>query len=138
MVDKGRRGFFKKFAMVGAVFAASGEALSPRAAGASPAEAIKGVCLLVPNLDVGADFAEHMRKSAPGSWKVHTLQGSVTDFYFATRGYYQEAQGKTNTLVGLADPATFAVIQEAIGDSGGGFHYITYEDRNLVRFSVRV
>ena len=138
MVDKHRRNFFKKVVMTGAVLAASGGAVVTRNAAAASRAEINGVCLRVPNLDVGAEFAEQMKKSAPGSWRVHTLKGTVTDFYFETRGLYDEVKGSANTFVGVADPATFAVIQEAIGDSGGSFHYITYEDRHRVSFSVLV
>lgn len=138
MIDKGRRSFFKNFVMAGAVLATAGEAVSPGRAAASPDPALIGVCLCVPNLEVGAEFAEQMKQSAPGSWRVHTLKGSVTDFYFETRSVYEEVKDKANTLVGVADPATFAVIREAIGDSGGSFHYMTYEDPSRVSFSVRL
>jgi hypothetical protein len=138
MIDKERRGFFKKVVMAGAVLAASGEVLSYREAAASTYPAIKGVCLLVPNLEMGAEFAEQMKQSAHGTWQVHILNGSVTDFYFETKTLYEEAKSKANTFVGVADPATFAAIREAIGDSGGNFHYITYEDPNRVSFSVRL
>jgi isocitrate lyase len=138
MIDEGRRGFFKRIIMAGAVLAVPGEALLPRKTMASAAVAIEGVCLLVPNLEMGAEFAEQMKKSAPGSWRVHTLKGSLTDFYLETRGLYEEAQGQANTFVGVADPAAFTVIHEAIGDCGGRFHFITYESRHRVNFSVQV
>jgi hypothetical protein len=128
MIDKGRRSFFKNFVMAGAVLATAGEAVSPRRAAASPYPSLIGVCLCVPNLEVGTEFAEQMKQSAPGSWRVHTLKGSVTDFYFETRSIYEEVKDEANTLVGVADPATFAVIREAIGDSGQ-FPLLTYEAR---------
>lgn len=134
----GRRGFFKKIAVAGALLAVSGESVIPRKAAAATPARIEGLCLLVPNAEMSVDFAALMEKSAPGSWRVHTLTGTLTDFYLETRGLYTEAQGSVNTFVGVADPATFAVIQEAIGDSGGSFHYITYEDRHRVSFSVLV
>ncbi len=138
MADKSRRGFFKKIFLAGAVLGVSGEAAAPRMATASTQAAIEGVCLLVPNLEVGAGFADQMQKSASGSWRIHTLKGSVTDFYFETRELYEEIKGKANTFVGVADPATFAVIQEAIGDCDGSFYYIKHEDRHRVSFSVLV
>ena len=138
MIDKSRRSFFKKIAMAGAVLAVSGEAVASGKAAAGTFAAIEGICLLVPNMAVGVDFAAQMKKSAPGSWRVHTLAGSVTDSYLETKGLYEELQGTVNTFVGVADPATFVVIQEAIGDCGGSFHYITYDDRHRVSFSVLV
>jgi len=138
MINKSRRSFFKKIAMAGAVLAVSTEQLVPRNAVAAAPAAIEGLCLLVPNMEMGVDFAAQMKKSAPGSWRVHTLEGSLTDFYLETRGLYEEAQGTVNTFVGVADPATFTVIQEAVGDCGGSFHYITYDDRHRVSFSVLV
>ena len=138
MIDKSRRSFFKKIAMAGAVLAVSAEEVSPRQAAATAPASIEGVCLLVPNMEAGVDFAEQMKKSASGSWRIHTLKGSVTDSYFETRELYEEVQGQANTFVGVADPATFAVIQAAIGDCGGSFHYITYDDRHRVSFSVLV
>lgn len=138
MIDKGRRGFFKKFAMAGAVLATSGGVVSPKTAGAFSRPAITGVCLRVPHLEMGDEFAGQMKQSAPGSWRVHTLKGTLTDFYFETRALYEEVKGNANTFVGVADPATFAIIREAIGDSGGSFHYIDHEETNRVSFSVRL
>lgn len=138
MIDKGRRDFFKKFAITGALLATSGEVLSLRKAEASIQANIKGLCLRIPNSHEGGAFADRIKQSAPGSWKVHTLRGSLTDFYFETRALYEEAKNKVNTFVGAADPASFAVIREAIVDSGGSFHYITHEDPHKVCFSARV
>lgn len=139
MIDEGRRGFFRKFVMTGAALAASAGVAAPRKAAASPGPGIKGVCLRVPHLELGEAFAEQMKERAPGSWSVHTLEGSVTDFYFETRSIYEELKGKeTNTFVGVADPATFAVVREAISDSGGSFHYTMYEGPDRVSFSVRL
>ena len=60
-----------------------------------------------------------MQEIMPDAWKVHTLECSVTESYFATKSLYEEVKGEANTFIGVADPATFAVIAEAIGDSGG-------------------
>ena len=79
-----------------------------------------------------------MSRNAPGRWRAHPLQGTITDSYLETRNLYEEAREGANTLVGVVDPATFAVIHEAIVDSGGSFYYVTYEDRNRVTFSVQV
>ena len=138
MIDESRRNFFKKIAMAGTVLAVSVEAVAPRKVAVAIPATIEGLCLLVPNMEMGVDFAAQMKKSAPGSWRVHTLTGSVTDFYLETRGLYEEVKSTVNTFVGVADPATFAVIQEAISDCGGSFHYITYDDRHRVSFSVLV
>lgn len=138
MIDKGRRIFFKKCVMAGAVLAASGAAVSPREAGAFGQTSIQGVCLRVPNFEVGGEFVEQMRQSAPGSWRVHTLAGTVSDVYLETRALYEEAKGTVNTFVGVSDPANFALMQAAIGDCGGSFHYITYDDASRVSFSVRM
>ena len=139
MMETGRRGFFKQVFTAGAALAATGmEATRPRKAEASVKEQIKGVCLYVPSLGKASDFVEMMNKSAPGSWTVHPLTGSMGDHYFATRNLYEEARGSANTFVGVVDPATFAIVHEAIVDSGGSFHYITYEDRNRVTFSAQL
>lgn len=139
MMETGRRGFFKQVFMAGAALAATGMgAATPRKAEASVLEQIKGVCLYVPSLGKASDFVEMMNKNAPGSWKVHPLTGTLTDNYFKTRDLYEEARGSANTFVGVVDPATFAIVHEAIVDCGGCFHYITYEDRNRVTFSVQL
>ena len=139
MMETGRRGFFKQVFIAGAALAATGmEATRPRKAEASVSEQIKGVCLYVPTLGKAGDFVEMMNKSAPGSWTAHPLTGSLSDHYFATRNLYEEARGSANTFVGVVDPATFAIVHEAIVDCGGCFHYITYEDRNRVTFSAQL
>ena len=143
MMETGRRGFFKQIFTAGAALVATGmEASRPRTAEASvPASVsgqIKGVCLFVPSLGNARDFVDMMNQRAAGSWTVHPLDGSLTDQYFTTRQLYEEARESANTFVGVMDPATFAVAHEAIVDCGGAFHYITYEDRNRVTFSVQL
>lgn len=138
MIDMERRGFFKKVVLAGAVLAGPAAAVAPSTSVASDRPVIQGVCLRVPHLEIGDEFAEEMKRCAPGSWKVHLLKGTVTDFYFETKTLYEEAKERANTFVGVADPATFAVIREAVGDSGGSFHYIDYEDASQVNFSVRL
>ena len=143
MMETGRRGFFKQIFTAGAALVATGmEASRPRTAEASVPAAtagqIKGVCLYVPSLGQASDFVEMMNKNAPGSWTVHPLAGSLNDQYFTTRQLYEEARGSANTFVGVLDPATFAIVHEAIVDCGGAFHYTTYEDRNRVTFSVQL
>ncbi len=139
MIETGRRGFFKQVFAAGATLAASGmgAALPPKAE-ASVQEQIKGICLFVPSLGKASDFVELMNNNAPGSWSVHPLDGSISDHYFTTMKLYEEARGDANTFVGVVDPATFAVVHEAIVDCRGSFHYITYEDRNRVTFSVQL
>jgi len=139
MMETGRRGFFKHVFAAGAALAATGMgATQPRKAEASVHEQIKGVCLFVPTLGKAGDFVEMMNTNAPGSWTVHPLTGSMTDYYFTTRRLYEEAKENANTFVGVVDPATFAIVHEAIVDCSGCFHYITYEDRNRVTFSVQL
>ncbi|CAG0948131.1 hypothetical protein GEOBC_00006 [Geobacteraceae bacterium] len=139
MMETGRRGFFKQVFTAVAALAATGTAVAtPRKAEASVSGQIKGVCLYVPSLGKASDFVEMMNNNAPGSWTVHPLAGSLGDNYFTTRTLYEEARLNANTLVGVVDPATFAIVHEAIVDCGGCFHYITYEDRNRVTFSVQL
>ncbi len=139
MMETGRRGFFKQiFTAVAAVAATGATAAAPRKAEASVPGQIKGVCLYVPSLGKASDFVEMMNRNAPGSWTVHPLTGSLNDHYFATRNLYEEARRSANTFVGVVDPATFAIVHEAIVDCGGSFHYTNYEDRNRVTFSVQL
>jgi hypothetical protein len=139
MMETGRRGFFKNIFVAGAALAASGMgAALPRNAEAAVQEQIKGVCLFVPRLGKASDFVEMMNNNAPGSWEVHALNGSMSEHYFTTRNLYEEARNYANTFVGVVDPATFAVVHEAIVDCGGSFHYITYEDRNRITFSAQL
>ena len=139
MMETGRRGFFKQvFTAVAALAATGATAAAPRKAEASVPGQIKGVCLYVPSLGKASDFVEMMNRNAPGSWTVHPLTGSLNDHYFAARNFYEEARGSANTFVGVVDPATFAIVHEAIVDCGGSFHYTNYEDRNRVTFSVQL
>lgn len=139
MMETGRRGFFKQLFATGAALAATGMAAGrPAEAEAAVTGKIKGVCLYVPSLGKAADFVEMMNKNAPGSWEVHALDGSLSDHYHGTRERFEAARGSANTFVGVVDPATFAVVHEAIVDCLGSFHYITYQDRNRVTFSVQL
>lgn len=139
MIESGRRDFFKQVFVAGAALAATGMSTAlPRKAEASVHEQIKGICLFVPTLGKAGDFVEMMNKNAPGAWTVHPLAGTLTENYFKTRDLYEEARGTANTFVGVVDPATFAIIHEAIVDCSGCFHYITYEDRNRVTFSAQL
>jgi|GEM_PF-1456052 len=139
MITTGRRDFFKSVFVAGATLAATGmSAIRPPRAEAAAPDRIKGVCLFVPTLGKAADFVEMMNRNAPGSWTAYPLTKSLSEQYFAVRNLYEEVSGAVNTFVGVVDPATFAVIHEAIIDCGGGFHYITYEERNRVTFSVRM
>jgi hypothetical protein len=138
MIDRSKRDFFKNFLLAGAVVATSGTAVRPRNADACPHKTIKGICLYVPNLGKASEFVELMNRNAPGDWTVHPLTGSLTDCYFKTRSLYEEAKGKANTFVGVVDPGSLALIHAAIVDSGGSFHYITYEERNRVTFSAQI
>jgi len=139
MMETGRRGFFKQIFTAVAALAATGTTVAaPRKAEASVPGQIKGVCLYVPSLGKASDFVEMMNRNAPGSWTVHPLTGSLNDHYFATRNLYEEARLSANTFVGVVDPATFAIVHEAIVDCGGSFHYTNYEDRNRVTFSVQL
>ncbi len=139
MMESARRGFFKQIFTAGVALAATGmAAATPRKAEAAVPGQIKGICLYVSTLGKASDFVEMMNKNAPGSWTAKPLEGALTELYFDTRNLYEEAHGSANTLVGVVDPATFAVVHEAIVDSNGSFHYITYEDRNRVTFSVQL
>ena len=138
MMNASRRAFFKTFLSAGAALAVSGAGGHNCQAEAAVNGQITGVCLYVPSLGKASDFVEMMNKNAPGSWTVHPLDGSLSDHYFTTRNLYEEARGNANTFVGVVDPATFAIVHEAIVDSSGCFHYITYEDRNRVTFSARL
>jgi hypothetical protein len=138
MTNVNRRAFFKTFFSAGAALSFSGAVAQTRRAEASIHGQINGVCLFVPRLGKASDFVEMMNKNAPGSWVVHPLTGSLTENYFKTRDLYEEAKSTANTFVGVVDPATFAIIHEAIVDSSGSFHYITYEDRDRVTFSVQL
>jgi hypothetical protein len=138
MINESRRTFFKTVFSAGAALAAFGTGSQAGRAEAATKGEIDGVCLYVPSLGKASEFVEMMNKNAPGDWTVHPLQGTLTDCYFKTRSLYEEARGKANTFVGVVDPATFAIIHEAIADSGGSFHYVTYEERNRVTFSAQL
>ena len=139
MIESGRRGFFKQLFVAGATLAATGMgAALPQKALAGATGEIKGVCLFVPSLGKASDFVEMMHKSAPGSWTAHPLHGSLNDLYHGTKALYEEARRDANTFVGVVDPATFAIVHEAIVDCSGSFHYISYEDRNRVTFSAQL
>jgi hypothetical protein len=138
MIDQGRRRFFTSVLSAGAAVTAALLGSRARAEEAPPAARIDGICLYVPTL-AGADaFVESMRRSAPGRWTAHALRGGLTDRYFEARRLYDGARGRANTFVGVVDAATFAVVQEAIAEAGGSFHYVTYEERSRVTFSARV
>jgi hypothetical protein len=138
MITTSRRAFFKTFLSAGAALVVSGTASTTRPAEAAVQGQITGVCLFVPSLGKASDFVQLMNTNAPGSWTVHPLKGSLTDRYFITKNLYEEAKGRANTFVGAVDPGSFAVVQAAIFDSGGTFHYITYEDRNRITFSAQL
>lgn len=138
MTHVDRRTFFKTFFSAGAALAVSGAGSQTRRAEAAIQGQITGVCLYVPSLGKANEFVEMMNRNAPGAWTVHPLTGSLTDRYFTTRNHYEEAKGTANTFVGVVDPATFAMVHEAIVDSGGTFHYITFEDRNRITFSAQL
>lgn len=138
MMNTSRRAFFKTFLSAGAALVVSGAGGQVSRAEASIQGQITGVCLYVPSLGKASDFVELMNQNARGDWTVHPLTGTLTDNYFKTRNLYEDARGTANTFVGVVDPATFAIVHEAIVDSSGSFHYITYEDRNRVTFSVQL
>lgn len=138
MMNVNRRAFFKTFFSAGAALAVSGAGVQTRQAEAATQGQITGVCLYVPSLGKANEFVEMMNRNAPGVWTVHPLTGSLTDRYFNTRNHYEEAKGTANTFVGVVDPATFAMVHEAVVDSGGTFHYITFEDRNRITFSAQL
>jgi hypothetical protein len=138
MTDVGRRDFFKKFLVAGAALAVAGTGTAPRSAMASTHETIKGVCLYVPSLGKASEFVELMNRNASGDWTVLPLQGTMTELYFQTREFYEDARSRANTFVGVVDPASFAIVHEAIVDSGGSFYYVTYEERNRVTFSAQL
>ncbi|MDD2733833.1 MAG: twin-arginine translocation pathway signal protein [Desulfuromonadaceae bacterium] len=138
MMNTSRRAFFKTFLSAGAALVVSGSGNTTKPAEAAVHEQIKGVCLFVPTLGKASDFVELMNTSAPGNWTVHPLEGTLTDRYFIAKSLYEEAKGRANTFVGAVDPGSFAVVQAAIFDSGGTFHYITYEERNRITFSAQL
>jgi len=138
MTNVTRRAFFKTFFSAGAALAVSGGVSQPRQAEAAIKGQIIGVCLYVPSLGKASDFVELMNTNARGDWTVHPLTGSLTDRYFKTKDLYEGARGTANTFVGAVDPGSFAVVHEAIVNSGGSFHYITYEERNRVTFSAQL
>lgn len=137
-MDVGRRDFFKKFFLAGSALAVSKVGGQARQANAATPTSIRGTCLYAPSMEKADDFVELMTHSAPGEWSVYPLTGSMTDRYFSVKSLYQEAKAEANTFVGVVDPGSFAVVHEAIVDSGGSFHYITYEERNRVVFSAQI
>ena len=138
MISQSRRGFFKAIFTAGAALAVSQIGSQTGKAEAVNHGRIIGVCLYVPSLGKACEFVDAMNKNAPGDWTAHPLRGEMMDCYLETKGLYEEARGKANTFVGVVDPATFAIVHEAIADSGGSFHYVTYEERNRVTFSAQV
>ena len=138
MISQSRRGFFKTIFTAGAALAVS--RAGSRGGTAEPAVQgrIKGVCLFVPSLGKAHEFVEAMNRNAPGEWTAHPLRGEMMECYLETKGLYEDARGNANTFVGVVDPATFAIVHEAIADSGGSFHYVNYEERNRVTFSAQV
>lgn len=138
-MSQNRRSFFKSVLSAAAAVAFSGAGLLPTRAEAASAGEIRGLCLYVPSLGKAEEFVESMQRSAPGAWSVQPLEGSLTDCYFQAARLFEEARrGETNTLVGLLDQGTFAVVHEAIVDRGGRFHYVTQKERDRVSFSVAV
>lgn len=139
MIDQGRRRFFTSLLSAGAALATAWPGGRARADGAAiPAAGIDGVCLYVPGFGDSGAFVETMRRDAPGTWTAHALRGGLTDRYFEARAAYERARGRANTFVGAVDPATFAVVHEAIVDAGGRFHYVRHEGRSRVTFSAQV
>lgn len=121
-----------------AVLAVSATAPLPQPAEAAEVPRIRGICLYVPTLGKAEEFVAMMSKNAPGEWRAEALEGSLDGTYFKTREIYRGARESANTLVGVVDPANFAMIREAVTGSGGGFHYVTYEESGRVTFSVRL
>jgi hypothetical protein len=139
MTSQNRRSFFKTVFAAGAAVAVSGAGTLAGSAQAAPASAINGVCVYAPGLGTAREFVETMRKSAPGTWSVQPLSGSLTDCYFQAALLFDDARrGKANTFVGVLDQGSFAVVHEAILDRGGRFHYVTHKGRDQVTFSVEV
>jgi hypothetical protein len=139
MTSQNRRSFFKTIFAAGAAVAVSGTGTFVGGAQAAQSGAIDGVCLYAPGLGTASQFVETMQKSAPGTWSVQPLSGSLTDCYFQAALLFEDARrGKTNTLVGLLDQASFTVVHEAIVDRGGRFHYVTNKGGDRVAFSVEV
>lgn len=138
-MNQNRRDFFKSVLGAGAALAAVGTGSQAEAAGPQLNTEchVKGLCLFVPSLGKASEFVEMMNRQAPGNWQVHPLKGSITDCYFTTIRLYGEARGEANTFVGVVDPATFAVVHEAIVDAGGGFHYARQE-KDRVTFSALI
>jgi hypothetical protein len=133
-----RRDFFRNIFLTGAALAVTGKGPLPRQAEAADRGRIRGICLYVPTLGRANEFVELMNRNAPGDWQAHPLEGSLNERYFRTRDLYARARGEMNTFVGVVDPASFSIIHEAVVDSDGGFHYVTYEERNRVTFSARL
>ena len=139
MISQNRRSFFKSVLSAAAAVAFSAAGALPPRAEAAPAGAIRGLCLYVPHLGKAEEFVETMQKSAPGEWSAQPLEGTLTDCYFQAARLFEEARkGRTNTLVGVLDQGTFAVVHEAIVDRGGRFHYVTQKERDRVSFSVEL
>lgn len=138
MINQTRRGFFKTVFSAGAALAASTMGSQTHIAEAVNTGQIKGICLYVPSLGKASEFVKEMNRNAPGEWKAHPLPGEMMDCYLETKNLYEEARGNANTFVGVVDPATFAIVHEAIADSGGSFHYVRYEERNRVTFSAQM
>jgi hypothetical protein len=138
MIHLGRRRFFTSVFSAGAAVAAASAGGGPvEAAAAEATPGITGLCLYVPGLGQAGEFVAAMTRNAPGRWTAHPLPGAITERYFAARSLYERARGNANTFVGVVDPATFAVVHEAIVDAGGSFHYVT-EARDRVTFSVQL
>jgi hypothetical protein len=137
MIDQGRRRFFSSLFSGAAVAAGLGGGAARAEDAAAPRGGIDGICLYVPGLGSAGEFVAAMSRDAPGRWTARPLQGGLTDRYFQARAVYEEARGKANTFVGVVDPATFAVVHEAIVDGGGSFHYVT-EEWSRVTFSAQV
>ncbi len=137
MIPQGRRSFFVSMFSASAALAAAWAGRARGDEAVAPRGGIDGMCLYVPTVAEASEFVEAMARNAPGKWTAHALRGGLTDRYFEARSLYEGARGKANTFVGVVDAATFAVVHEAIVDGGGSFHYVTYEERSRVTFSVR-
>ncbi len=138
MINQSRRGFFKTVFTVGAALTATGMSKPRPAEAAAPKGAIKGICLFVPSLGKASEFVQMMKSSASGEWTAKPLPVEMMECYVATKELYEGAREKANTFVGVVDPATFAIVHEAIVDCGGSFHYTKYEERNRVTFSAQI
>ena len=139
MADFSRRGFIRTL-MTSVVAAAASTTVGSEVHAVQRASGrIDGICVYVKRLEGVEERVRDMVTRAPGRWQLRPYGGELLDIYLDVRKLCCSlAQSTVNSVVGFSDPATFAIIREAVMDARAGFYYVTYETPHFLTFSVKV